>query len=128
MGAGVADHGVLARHDGGEINADRPDLHAEIRATPREMSRIGARDQRLGRRAAGVDASPTDQIALDERDLLARRRKPADHRRSSLPGADHDRIEMAVHRSAQMMMSPRMMAPASSMKAAGVSRPNAFAM
>ncbi len=128
MGAGVADHGVLARHDGGEINADRPDLHAEIRAAPREMSRIGARDQRLGRRAAGVDASPTDQIALDERDLLARRRKPADHRRSSLPGADHDRIEMAVHRSAQMMMSPRMMAPASSMKAAGVSRPNAFAM
>ncbi len=49
-----------------------PDLHAEIRGAPREMRRIGARDQRLGRRAAGIDASPADQLALDERDLLAR--------------------------------------------------------
>src|SRR6202041_2094420 len=128
MRAGIADDSIFARHDGGEINADRPDLHAEIHGPLREMSSIGARDQRLGRRAAGVDASPSDQIALDERDRLARRRKPADHRRSSLAGADHNRIEMAVHRSAQMMMSPRMMAPASSMNAAGWSRPNAAAM
>ena len=71
------------------------------------MRRIGARDQRLGRRAAGVDASPADQIALDQRDLLPGRRKPADHRRAGLPRADHDRVEMAAHRSAQMQAKNR---------------------
>ena len=44
MRAGVADHFVFARHDGGEIDLDRPDLHAEIRAASREMRRVGARD------------------------------------------------------------------------------------
>ena len=62
--AGIADDRVLARHDCGEIDADGASVHAEIRGAPREVSGIGAGDQRLGRRAAGVDAGSPDQLAL----------------------------------------------------------------
>ena len=98
--AGVADNLVLAGHDGGEIDADRSDVHAKICPAPREVGGIGACDQRLGRRAAGVDAGSADQLAFDKRNLLPGRRKPADHRRTGLTGADDDGVETAVHRSA----------------------------
>ncbi len=39
---------------------------------PGEMRRIGARDERLGRHAAGVDARAAEQLALDEGDRHAR--------------------------------------------------------
>ena len=91
MRARVPDDLVLSRHDGGEIDADRAGADAVIAGAPRHMGGIGAGDERLGRRAAGVDAGPADQLALDQRDCLAGRGEPAGHRRTGLAGADHDR-------------------------------------
>ena len=60
------------------------------------MRGIGAGDQRLGRRAAGVDAGAAEQVALDQRDLHAGAGQPAGERRPGLAGADDDRVEGAV--------------------------------
>jgi uncharacterized protein YabN with tetrapyrrole methylase and pyrophosphatase domain len=65
MRPGIAYDRILARHDGRKINLNRSDLHAELCAAPREMRRIGARNQGLGRRAASVDASPAARIGFD---------------------------------------------------------------
>ncbi len=105
-----------------------PALTPKSRGAPREVGGIGAGDQGLGRRAAGVDAGAADELALDQRDLLPGGGEAAGHRRPGLAGADHDGVEAAVHRDTSTMIRPRTIAPASSMNAAGGSRPNAFAM
>ena len=79
--AGVADNLIHARHHGGEVDADWSDVHAKISPAPREVSRIGAGDQRLGRGAAGVDACAADELAFDQRNLL-----PADASRPAIAG------------------------------------------
>ena len=85
---------VLAGHDGGEIDADRPGADPVVGGAARQMRGIGARDQGLGRRAADIDAGSAEQLALDDRDRLARRREPAGHRRAGLAGPDDDRVEV----------------------------------
>jgi hypothetical protein len=54
---------------------------------------IGARDQGLGRHAAGVDAGAAEQLALDQRDPHAGGGQAADQRRPGLAGADDDGVE-----------------------------------
>ena len=72
--------------------SDRPGLDAVIRRAAGEVGDAGARDHRLGRRAALVDACPADMLALDQRHLppgagQRRRQRPA-----RLPRADHDAV------------------------------------
>ena len=61
---------ILARLDLPHIDADfAGDRDPVIGRTPRQLCGIGARHQRLCRRAAGIDAGAADEIALDDRDL-----------------------------------------------------------
>ena len=48
------------------------DPYAEVGRVPREIGRIGARDQCLGWDTPRVDAGPAESLALDDRDLSAR--------------------------------------------------------
>ena len=96
--SGVTNDLVLAGHDGGEIDANRPGAQAEVAGAPREVSRVGAGDGGLSCRAARIDAGAADELALDDCDRLAGRGDPAGHRRPGLAGADHYRVEAAVHR------------------------------
>ena len=65
---------------------------AELGAAPRQMHGVGAGDQRLGGRAAGIDAGAAEATALDDRDFHARAGQPAGERRACLPGPDDDRV------------------------------------
>ena len=73
-----------------------PIIDAELGAAPRDVRGVGARDQRLGRHAAGVDAGAAEQLALDQRDRHAGGGQPAGERRPGLAGADDDRVEGAA--------------------------------
>ena len=75
---------------------------AVVGGAPREMRRVRAGDQRLGRHAAGVHAGAAEQLALDERDRHAGAGQPAGERRSGLAGPDDDGVE-ALHGSAAIM-------------------------
>ena len=68
------------------------DGHAVVRGAARQVRRIGARDQRLGRGAAGIDAGAAEKLALDDGDLPACGHQPPRQRGSGLPGADDDRV------------------------------------
>src|SRR5271168_279956 len=100
IGAGGADDLVLARHDGREIDAHGSGADAKVAGAPCEVGCISAGDEGLGGRAAAVDASSADELALDLRNFLAGCGDPAGHRRPGLAGADHDRVETAGHGSA----------------------------
>ncbi len=69
------------------------DADAVIGAAAREMRRIGAGHQRLGRLAAGVDAGAAHMLALDDGDGLARVVEASGKRWPGLAGADDDRVE-----------------------------------
>jgi hypothetical protein len=62
------------------------------------MGNIGARDQSLGRNAAGVDAGATEVLALDDRDAQALLRKASGERWAGLAGPDDDCVKMIRHR------------------------------
>jgi hypothetical protein len=62
------------------------------------MRRIGAGHHGLGRGAAGIDAGPAEELALDDRDLLPRLGQPPCQGRPRLAGADDDGVEIR-HRS-----------------------------
>ena len=70
---------------------------AEVGGATRDMGGTRARDQRLGRDAADVDAGAADQLALDDRGLAAGIAQPDGQRRAGLPGADDDRIVAFGH-------------------------------
>src|ERR1700746_386669 len=61
---------------------------------PRGPGGIGARYQRLGRGAAGIDASAADEMALDDSHLHPGARQAECQRWSGLAGADDDRVEV----------------------------------
>jgi hypothetical protein len=84
---------VLARLDGFHVDTDPPaDVHAVVGGTARNMRRIGARDQRLGRGAPGVVAGAAEKLALDDRNLPAGSRQSPRQGRPSLSSADDDRL------------------------------------
>ena len=83
---GEAQHIVLARLDLPHVDGDGAwDRNAVISGAAGEMRGIGTRHQRLGRRAAGVDAGAAEAVALDDRHALARR-LPGDVRATGRPG------------------------------------------
>ncbi len=57
--------------------------HAEFRGATRHMRRLRARDQRLGRNAAIVDAGAAEMFALDEGDGLSGAGQPSGQGRPS---------------------------------------------
>ena len=82
----------------GHVHAGRRvEDDAVIGGAAGDMSGIGAGDQGLGRRAAGVDASAAEQVALDHRHRHAGPGEPDGKRGSSLTCADDDRIEASAH-------------------------------
>ena len=93
-----AHDGVLSRFHRGHVDAyRRVDRDAEIGTAPRDVRGTGARDQRLGRNAAVVDARAADSFALDDRGLAAGLRQSDRQRRSGLPGADDDGVVTFGH-------------------------------
>jgi hypothetical protein len=86
--------------DGGHVDLDRAiDLEPIVFSTPCRVGGIGARDQRLGRLAARIDAGSTHEMALDDRHLHAGIVQPAGKRRTCLPGTNDDGIELTtLHR------------------------------
>jgi hypothetical protein len=56
------------------------------------MRDTGAGNQRLGRRASGIDAGSTERTALDEADLSTGCRQILGEGRAGLPGADDDGV------------------------------------
>jgi hypothetical protein len=89
----MAHLGIHACLDGLHIDFDRAsDGHAVITCAARQMSRIGARDQRLGGRASGIDACAAEELALDDGHLMASSDEPPRQRRPGLSCPDDDRI------------------------------------
>jgi len=103
--APAADDGVLARHDGGEVHADGVGVDAEPPGRARDVRRPRARDHRLGRRAAVVDARPAHLCALHEEHLAPRFREALRERNPRLPGTEDDGVE--AHDSPQGCRLPR---------------------
>src|SRR5882757_2855483 len=90
---GETDDVVFPRLDALHVDLDlAAGAETEVGAAPRGVHGIGAGDQGLGGRAAGIDAGAAKAIALDDRDLHARARQPPRQRRSRLPGADDDGV------------------------------------
>jgi len=77
------------------IDGDRAgDRHAEVGGAAGEVRGIGARHQRLGRRAAGVDARAAEAMALDDSNALTCSRQPVRQRGAGLAGANNDGVEL----------------------------------
>lgn len=93
--APIADNSVGPCCDGLHVDIDGSGAEAIVRAALRGADRVGARDQRLGRAAAGVDACAADMMPLDDGDRQAGIVQPAGERRARLAGADDDRVEAA---------------------------------
>jgi hypothetical protein len=86
-------YGVLARFHFFHVDADRAaNGHSVFIGATCEMRRIGARDQRLGWSAAGIDAGAAENLAFDDGDLPTRGYQPPCQSRSGLSGADDDRV------------------------------------
>ena len=95
----IGGDGVGPRLDARHVDLDGAVEHdAVLAAAAREMGRIGARDHRLRRRAAGVDAGAAEEIPLDDGDRHFGPGEPIGERRAGLPGPDDDRIEPVGHR------------------------------
>src|SRR5262249_58066046 len=64
---------ILARLDRPHINPDgAADRHPVVAGATRQISRVCTRDERLGRRASGIDASAAEEFAFDHGHPLAR--------------------------------------------------------
>ena len=108
-GAGVGGDGVGPRLHARHVDLDGTIEDDAILATATsEMRRIGAGDQRLRRRAAGIDAGAAEELPLDQRDFHSRPREPIGERRAGLPGPDDDCVEAAGHCGAPMIEGARM--------------------
>ena len=104
------------------IDPDVRRRDAEIGAAG-EMGGISARHHRLGRNAAGVDAGPADEVALDQRHRHARPGQAPGQRRPGLAGADDDRVEPAFAHNCETIRKAPQTATTSSIRAAGRSFP-----
>ena len=72
-----------------------------------EMRRIGAGDQSLRRRAAGVDTGAAKELPLNKRHGHTRSGEPIGERRAGLPGSDNDRVEAAGHGPVLLLINSR---------------------
>ena len=70
---------------------------AERDGPPRQVGGVGAGNQGLGGRAAGVDAGAAEQLALDDGDLHPGLAETNGKGRARLAGADDDCVEAAIH-------------------------------
>ena len=97
---------VLARLDARHVDGDgATDADAELGGAARQMRGVGARDHRLGRDAAGVDAGAAEPTALDDRDLHAGAGEAAGDERPGLPGADDDGVVLRIDMTPQRQIS-----------------------
>ena len=90
----------LPRDPGGAAHRPRQiDRHrsrnddAELGGAAGRVRDRGAGDERLGRRAAGVDAGAADAVPLDDRDAMSGGGEPCRERRTGLAGADDEGVE-----------------------------------
>src|SRR5262249_15890722 len=91
---GEAEHVILALVNLLHVDADRAiDHNAVFARAPRHMRNVGAGNQRLGRRATGVDAGAAEAIALDDGDVHACPCQTVRQGGPGLTGTDDDRIE-----------------------------------
>ena len=96
---------VLARLDARHVDGDAPPTPTPNSAARRAIcAAYGARDHRLGRDAAGVDAGAAKAAALDDGDFPAGAGEAVGDERPGLPGADDDRVEAHV---AMILFVPR---------------------
>ena len=96
--AGFARNRVLSCFYARHVDAHRSvQENAEFAAAARQVGRVGARYERLGRHATGIDARAAEVLAFDQRHLHAGSDEASHQRRPGLPGPDHDRIEIADH-------------------------------
>ena len=94
--AGLAGDRVLARlHLLHVHHRAALDYHAVLGGATRGLRGISAGHQRLGRRAAGVDAGAAKAVALDHRHTPASLGQAVGKRRPGLAGADDDSVEFA---------------------------------
>ena len=142
--AGVVDDFLRTGFHLAHVDARRTiEDDAEIMGAEGHVARARRGDQGLGGLAAGIDAGAAEELALDQGYLPARGGETSGERRASLAGADDDGViafharphgasrvlirawagAAAAGRSAQTMRKPPMTATASSISAAGRSRP-----
>jgi hypothetical protein len=94
----VAHDGVLPRLHALDVDTDvAAEEDSELGGAARQVGGMGARHQGLGRRAAGVDASAAEELALDDADLHPGRTEADREERPRLAGADDDRVEAPGH-------------------------------
>src|SRR5215813_15424116 len=92
-----AGHMILSSLDRLHIDGDLAwDVHAEIGRTPLHVHGVGARHQGLGRRAAGIDASTAEKLALDDGNASPGVDKALCKRWARLAGSDDDCV-IALH-------------------------------
>ena len=72
------------------------DHDAVLARPPSHVRGMGARDQSLGRSAAGVDTGTADERPLDNRHGHALAGQPHRQRRPSLTSADYDRVVIGL--------------------------------
>ena len=126
-GAGIARHRIGARLDAAHVHAHGTvEDHAVVRPASREVGGVSAGDERLRRHATGVDAGAAEEMPLDERHCHAGRGQTTGEEGTGLAGADDDRVECSHGRALTTSAAPRY-ATASSINAAGWSRPKALA-
>ena len=94
-GAGAPGYGILARLHRPHVDLDgRWNADAVVAGAARHMRHLRARNQRLGRSAAVVDAGPAEMLALDETDAHAGAGEPRGQRRTGLAASNHNRVEV----------------------------------
>src|SRR5258707_10544630 len=96
--AGFEDDLVFARLDGLHVDGDFARYCDAVGVGGAGLLRdVGAGDESLGGRAAGVDAGAAEELALDERDAAAGLREASGEGWAGLTGADDDGIEGRGH-------------------------------
>ncbi len=89
---------VLAGLDRGHVDAHaRRDDDTPASGRARHVRRAGARNQRLRRNAAVVDAGATEALALDDRRPASGLREAHRERRSRLARTDDNRVVTVAH-------------------------------
>src|SRR5438067_1310613 len=91
----LADDRVLAIDHGGEVDPHFASVNAQPARRPGDMRGARARHHRFRRRAADVDAGPSELLPLDEDHLLAGFREASRERHSGLTASDDE--DVGVH-------------------------------
>jgi hypothetical protein len=100
-GLGRIDYSLLSSLNGAHVDCDtsRRELDSKVVRAARIVGNARARDQRFGRRAAGVNACSTKEMTFNDRDRLAGACKSRGQGRSGLAATENNGIVVAVHQS-----------------------------